>query len=64
MKWIGRARTPAEAVPCPTCGALISQPCDNAVFRGEHSERAVRAEAYGFVAVADAQRELALGDAA
>lgn len=51
VRWIGRAKTPALAVFCPTCNAAIGEPCSAIAFALPHRRRADYAEVLGFVAV-------------
>jgi hypothetical protein len=41
----------AYAVPCPSCNVEIGHPCQSAL--GTHLPRAERAQALGFVTIAD-----------
>jgi hypothetical protein len=47
--WVGTAKRAELAVVCPTCGAYIGVECMTAVFKEvPHTERALRAEVFGF----------------
>jgi hypothetical protein len=47
--WVGTAKRAELACPCPTCGAYIGVECVTTVFKEvPHTERALRAEVFGF----------------
>ncbi len=52
--WVGRASSPDQAVPCPVCNVTIGHACEGAGPGIPHRERLIRAETFGFRAVAEA----------
>jgi len=51
VRWTGRARTPDQAVACPSCGVVINRPCIWSTVPIAHQARRDLAEAIGFVAI-------------